>query len=538
MMPRVVISILIAAVLLIIPAGPATGMPGLEGLQEAHGLLSDWEPIRAEEALRKYLEDNPGNATAHYLTARAAFDVGDYQRALDILEDPEVKAISQGNDFPRLARDTAEAVAALTPHASEHFVIYVDEERDWVLAEPGLAALERGREKLGEIFGFYPGERVRVEMIPDADTFQKVSSLSIRDIEVSGAIGICKFNKIMLVSPRTLLRGYRWMDSLIHEYIHYMVVRLTGNEAPIWVHEGTAKYFERAWKTASPGELWPLGASVLAGAMEGEYRIIPFEEMDPSLVKLNSSLEVTLAFAECAAAVDMIISRTGREGLIAFLDNIGKMGRARTREALKEVVRLDFEEFEEAWKEHVKGMGLVKMDHIRLKDFRVADGPEDDQALMAEIQALAGRSHLKLGDKFRKKGRLKPALIEYKRAYRESPGSPYIINKVAIAAALLEDYETSLDYVERALKISPDYPLTYQTAGDSSAGQGEYDRAVEMYREYREINPYNPEVYKREGLAHLKAGRKDEALAVWEQALRLRPGDRLLQKQIADIRGN
>jgi hypothetical protein len=38
------------------------------------------------------------------------------------------------------------------------------------------------------------------------------------------------------------MHGYRWLDAISHEYMHYLIVKLTANKAPIWFHEGLAKY--------------------------------------------------------------------------------------------------------------------------------------------------------------------------------------------------------------------------------------------------------------------------------------------------------
>ena len=100
-------------------------------------------------------------------------------------------------------------------------------------------------------------EDARGNLPDDSDVLPGFESRRPRDIEVSGAIGICKFNKIMLLSPRNLARGYRWTDALSHEYIHYIVVQLSHNRAPIWLHEGIAKYFESAWRLPSGGLAGP-----------------------------------------------------------------------------------------------------------------------------------------------------------------------------------------------------------------------------------------------------------------------------------------
>lgn len=512
-------------------AGPATAMPSVAVLKDASRLLESWDLKEASDLIDRHLKSDPDDSTVLYLKARAAFYLGDYSGALDILEglgDSWINEYAAG--FGDLVRDTASAVGRMTPHYGEHFIIFADEEKDWVLVEPGLRALESSWRNLGEFFGVYPDSPIRVEIYPDAGKFQKASSLSVRDIETSGAIGICKFNKIMVLSPRALVRGYRWMDTLAHEYIHYLVVRLTGNSAPIWVHEGIARYFEHRWKKNSEFVLSPGGSTLLAGALE-EDRLIPFEAMDPSLVKLDSSWDVALAFAECATAVDFILSRKGREGILSFLAGIRENGPEGTRQALNETVNLDFAAFEEAWKVHVAGLGLKKTEHIRIEGYRLAEnGREED--LMNEIQSRAAANHLRLGDRFRMRDRLKPALIEYKRAYRESPGSVYIINKVAIAASLLGDHQTSIEYLKKALEISPGYPLTYKTLGDVHARQGSIEDALGSYSEYNEINPFNPEIYFSRGMVYKTVSRIKEALADWEICMRLNPEDENLRSRI------
>ena len=54
--------------------------------------------------------------------------------------------------------------------------------------------LEQSYQHLGALFDLFPGEKIRVEIFPTTDTFYPASSLAARDIEVSGAIGICSYN--------------------------------------------------------------------------------------------------------------------------------------------------------------------------------------------------------------------------------------------------------------------------------------------------------------------------------------------------------
>jgi hypothetical protein len=49
------------------------------------------------------------------------------------------------------------------------------------------------------------------------------------------------------------VHGYPWLDTLAHEYTHFIVSRVSHNTVPIWFHEGLAKFEERRWRVAQSG---------------------------------------------------------------------------------------------------------------------------------------------------------------------------------------------------------------------------------------------------------------------------------------------
>jgi hypothetical protein len=150
--------------------------------------------------------------------------------------------------------------------------------------------------------GFQTKEKIRVEIFPDTKAFYFASSLSARDIEVAGAVGLTNFNKLMVLSPRALVYGYRWLDAISHEYMHYLIVKLTSNKAPIWFHEGLAKYEETRWRNG-PSYLSLLYQTLLARAL-AERKLIGFDRMEPSLLRLETPEEVQLAYAQAASAIE------------------------------------------------------------------------------------------------------------------------------------------------------------------------------------------------------------------------------------------
>src|SRR6185436_16415221 len=101
-------------------------------------------------------------------------------------------------------------------------------------------------------FGHRPEGKIRVEIYPNKEDFSKASTLSLETLERSGAIGICKFHRLMIMTPQALPIGYRWLDALSHEYIHLTVNEMSASKAELWLHEGTARYFETAYRSQPP----------------------------------------------------------------------------------------------------------------------------------------------------------------------------------------------------------------------------------------------------------------------------------------------
>ena len=104
----------------------------------------------------------------------------------------------------------------------------------------------------------------------------------------------------------------------MHEYIHLAIVNLTRNKAPIWLHEGIARYYETVWRNPvqgpRPDYLTPANETLLATAVERQ-EFVSFKDMEPSLIRLDTPQQVQLAYAEVASAVDYIRQAKGPSGI-------------------------------------------------------------------------------------------------------------------------------------------------------------------------------------------------------------------------------
>src|SRR5690606_24636017 len=151
------------------------------------------------------------------------FHEGDYTGAVKALKEMPTTPVIQGVDeFTKLVEDTRKATANMARHETEHFIIDYVAGRDDVLVPYAAETLEKAYEVIGRDLQYFPKEKVRVEIFGDSDSFISVTTLTKKEIETSGTIALCKFNRLMITSPRVLVRGYGWRDTLVHEYIHYV----------------------------------------------------------------------------------------------------------------------------------------------------------------------------------------------------------------------------------------------------------------------------------------------------------------------------
>jgi tetratricopeptide (TPR) repeat protein len=479
-----------------------------------HGevLLERWQAEAARQWAMQHLTNEPQHPMWRFLLGQALFYLGRYQealkaldRAIEILSHPRFQA------YREFVTQTAQSTASLQLTETPHFRIYLDPERDAALVPYVGEVLERSYARLGETFGLFPTEKIRIEIFPTPATFYPASSLSARDIEVSGAIGICKFNKIMLLSPRNLVQGYRWTDALSHEYIHYLLVHLSANRAPIWLHEGIAKYFEDTWRLPQSSWLSRRTESLLAHALK-HNSFVGFQNMEPSLVKLDTSYQVQLGYAEAASAIDFIVHRIGSEGLVRILRDLQQTQDDAATATIARIMGLEFTEFQEQWQRFLAAKNLQEHQGVRLPHFKLKQGdtlPVDD--LRQEIQSTAARMHARLGDRLRRRGRIRAAGVEYRRALDKDPYSPYLLNKLAAAFMAQGRWQHARQHLQRAQTLAPDYVTTYTNLGRFHIALQEYDQARLALRQAVQINPFDPAIHRHLAESYRRLGQVEQA---------------------------
>ena len=324
----------------------------------------------------------------------------------------------------------------------------------------------------------------------------------------------------MLLSPRALVHGYRWLDAISHEYMHYLIFKLTANKAPIWFHEGLAKYEETKWR-GGPSYFSILYQTLLSRALS-QKRLIPFERMEPSLVSLETAEQIQLAYAQSASAIDFILTKVGEKGLKEVMRHMATSSGPGASESVKEVLGLTFGEFEERWKEFLASRGFKETCGVNVRHFKIKEGKTDEERVdLEEIKSVTSRNRTHLGDRLKERGRMTAAVLEYRRALADTPDAVPLLNRLSSSLMAMNKEREALEFLERAREISPDHPTSYTLLGQVYLETGDGKKAKEAFQESLQINPFNPGVHLGLARAYEKLGDQTSALKEREIARKL-----------------
>ena len=533
----------LSASLLLGAAWPASGWAESSG--EAGALRRAWTAVEAWDVAgaRKILDelaaaDDPGGAPSEArlkTEARVLFE----ETRLDEAAAAAEKLPEQARDsMVKLILDTRELTQGHLTAESAHFRFRYPPGRDALLVPYALQTLEKIRGALAEALGHTPPSKVTVEIYPSAEALSRVTTLPLEAIRTTGTVAICKFGKLMAVSPRTLVQGYEWRDTLAHEYVHLVVSQVSGDRVPVWVHEGLAKYFETSWR-ASPGRgMSPASAAFLVQEAR-KNALIPFEKMHPSLALLPSQEDAALAYAEAFTAIEHLVAESGTEALgrllaayregaddaLAFRAASGRpfpafvagwKAAVRKRPVAQEAITLDPEkrrfgrESAEAG-EAPEGSGSAGDERRRLQ---VSDFPD-----LKDGEAKR-RAHL--GELLRVRGKSAAAAMEFEQAWTVAGNtSPMLSNRYAQALWASGDGAArtkAFSLLEASLRLFPGQVRTLKNQGAFFLEAGRIEEAERALMGVVAIDPFDPAPHASLQKIYEKSGQvqraREEALAL------------------------
>jgi tetratricopeptide (TPR) repeat protein len=350
--------------------------------------------------------------------------------------------------------------------------------------------------------GYAPPGKIRVEIVSSADELAKVSTLTKEAIRTTGTIAICKFNKLMVTSPKAVVTGYDWLDTVSHEYVHLVVSRKSRNTVPIWMHEGLAKYLESRWRGPAGGAMTPPTLALL-GSRVKKNQLVPFEKMHPSMALLPTAEDAATAFAEVFFALKLIDVEGGPQALERLLDQMSKG--VSDKAAVEAVMKRKWPAFETSWMAYLKKQPFPKdlippssFEKKELKDEKKKDkkGREVSFGDFGEVTETDARRDAHLGELLRERNRMPAAAEAYGRAYK-IVGDRYesVSNKYALTLLELKKYDEASKVLEGSLTMHPGSAPTSVHLGRIYLRSKKWDLARKAYLDALAVNPFDPEVH-------------------------------------------
>lgn len=488
--------------------------------------LKAWD-IEAAEALVKDLEKvAPDDRGTQFLAGRVAFELGDYDRAVDQLAKALGPGAEHSEDY-RLALGAQQENRNTVVEESAHFSIRYKPGKDAALVPYAMESLEAAYTAVARDLGYEPPRRVRVEFYSTPRALARVSSLSEQAIKTTGTIALCKYNRLMVTSPRALVRGYEWQDTIAHEFTHFLITRKTRDAVPIWLHEGLAKYLETRWRGSAGLAMDPGQEALLARAAKtGRY--ITFEQMYPSMALLPSQEDAALAYAEVFTFVQYVDQKLGMAGVRAILDAM-RQGRS-DREAVAAVLGAPFEKVEAAWKAQLRARPVPKLapgieklvfkDDVPKKDAKAEREKAYERGELGTLPNADARRHAHLGELLRARNRLLPAALEYEKAIALVGGShPSLARKYALTVLALGRGADAEKVLKESLAAFPDDETNHLLYGRLLVETGRAALAREHFLLANQRDPFDDEIHaglsavaKATGDAGLLAREKDVLL--------------------------
>lgn len=416
-----------------------------------------------------------------------------YDEAVRLLEAATPGADPTG--LLRLARAASELMRGHAEVEGEHFVISYPKGKDEVLVPYLLETLEAERAALAGDLGVAPAEKVRVEILGAVSELARLSTLTDAEIRGSGTIALCKYGKLMLVSPKALFTGYDWLDTAAHEYVHYAVMRKAGPAAPIWLHEGLAKWLETRWRGEGGQDFSSFSAALVRRAAE-KGTLVRFEQMHPSMAKLPTQEQSALAFAEVTLAVELLVKKGGTPALARTLELLA--GGTPVETAVVAVMGMPWPEFLATWKRHLATRPLPRGGAQALQRLRFIDDPRQGGpwAEWAELDDPKAREFARLGELMRERGRPVAARLEYRKALDRGGGRVAVLaNQFAVVAIQTGRQAEAEQVLGEAIGWNPDHPVLRVRLGRLLLARKDFAGARRQLSLANRQDPFDPEIH-------------------------------------------
>lgn len=317
-------------------------------LQAAANAITELDLAQAEKLLKNIDLDLPAVA---FERARLALYQGDCEAASAILSAPSLRESEDGKMMSAVAKTCAGATAGavVAEDNARGIWIRLQDPADRVLVPYLVTVAAQARDALARDLGINLPRPLRIDLVRDLFSLSAVSGLPLSAAETTGTVGVARWGKIILVSPRATPFGYPWEDTLAHELTHLVLTRASRDRAPLWLQEGVAKRHETRWREERPFDHRRSYDEVARTALI-QGTAIGIDQLGPSIALLPTPEAASIAYAEVASFVDFWVDHLGPPTLRLLLLDLRNSPSDDPNTAMRSVTGFNLSYWNELWK--------------------------------------------------------------------------------------------------------------------------------------------------------------------------------------------
>lgn len=482
------------------------------------------DPVCAQALWDASADDTPD---ALLLGSEVAFYDGRYVEALELAQRAEERGLPLSPRRLALLRRTVYATAGWVEEPRGNARIRFRAGLDVILIDEAGDVLRASDEALAPILGTsLPAGRV-VEIYPDVRSFTAASSLDLEDVVGNGVVGLAKFARLLLLSPRASADGYDWKDTLAHEYIHLVVARATLDKAPIWLQEGIAKFLDGRWRQGGHAQILTRHQQALLSEALAKDNLVSFEEMHPSLAKMPDAERASLAYAQLAMLVQYAFETGGEDVLLDVLPRVAE-GKDPRDAFASACGAKSFADLERSWRGWLAEQSLAS---DAIPDLKLVLEPDTVDAVDPVLAEHPDRlRHVAVGRRLMRVGEPEAALISFEKAKIKDGHSPVVDVEIALAHLAVGRRAAARALLESSLMHTPSFPSALRALAALDAQDGRLSDARTRLERALDVSPFHEGA--REQLVRV-CQRQGDAACVKHQRrvldIRRRGGDDVLR---------
>lgn len=462
-------------------------------LAEVHESLSGWRLHEAEALLTLMTAALPAHQEIRRAQARLAYLRGEYGEAARLVRGlPPMLGTTNVSGLTRAINAAHEETRGWVSRASPsgHFVFLTPPGLEELLVPYAGEALDRIRLALGTDLGLWPDATVRVELLPGTASLARLSPLTEDEVKRTGTIALSHDRKLMVVTPRAMLAGYSWLDTLAHEYVHYVLEVGARHGVPLWLHEGLARWAQGRWRGPFPKELSPSEGHVLAEGLATDS-LVSLSRMMPSFAKLKDQREAALAYAQVISMVLYLDARRGLKGVRELITRL--VAGQSVDEALRQVDGVDVDTLVARWRQAIarhppKRLPYYEVPALRWREPSATAPPSLPEGPVARYR--------RIGALLRMRGRPGAARVAYERAFQQSGGSHGRIGNT-LARLLLELRRPveAARVAAQALRYHDELAALHVALARAEEARGRRAEAEAAWWGANAVDPFDPEIH-------------------------------------------